>query len=944
MNIWNNFVAYAMQKELLSQLGQVHADVPLPLAPHNTMPWTKILAKMSWDDFGDDFPDFDSPNKRVAAEDAQHYCGTVQGPFGAVCKHFEITGDGVCHRIRLDDKTLCQRYFFKENERLHIYADQTENGPVARLVMDDDAFSAARYFHGPDFDLSVAEDFLHLDTQRQTAYTRLVTDEALRKSVLCGLSYVATRIADDHTAPADILFPPHIVKKAGCADIAPELLRTYARDLFDSAQDEPHSDAFTSHNTSGLLSLILFAIIRGFSAWHEQGLTTPRILIEKLSSGRRFLFRDILCTTADPKLLDSVLTELIEAFPDYPASEEIFNDIFFGVCRQSTCLSDTALHRMCDLMFQDGIYQSQTQQMDKVLSGPNGKRFRSYIMDRFADACNAGVARYHFCAAAIVNAQRHCARKNLPEEAARGITQSTTTQDYLLNVLCLGLLAWDALIGHKYYAVKKLVLKQKTVTKLVSHLSTPDRLFFPIVACAVHDLMLCEVISTTVLGEAERQAALRALEDEQTRRRAEELLSLIALPAAPPATSNTELLQKYLTRFEASLRDPKSDEKSEQLYAVLCHLGAFPTAQERREQLDRIIRRFAERKAYADGDTKWRIGNLIRSVAPFPHIWTDTFTQVDPAALDQPLSKERTAELAQLSSRLEEEDRTYRVTDTGEALDIIKFISSYAYALFARNKPEPSGLGRHVLLELPNPGSYIIVKWFQILCMYAPGPRALAYYHDHHQVLDLPANLSFSSSLGSSNRALYELYKTFLQSRPRALEGILCAMSTGNLDVISAFMDSQYRPLVDNLAFVNAILNNAESHNHEEALCKIYEGRHGTDEALARRKRVGALSQKLDNELAQLISQLQKADKTPVLPDKDSPILKPAELSSLQSFLGTVEYAPTNYYDDLTILANTLLRHPHLHPFVMALGYDQQKLTALATSAKEEPLPDTPQA
>ena len=920
-NVWDDFVAIAIQNEILVQSGQADADAPCVPAPSKRRPWLRGLINLLTDDLDDDFPDLDTPSNRLATEDTQHYCGTVQGPFGAVCKHFEITADGACHRICLDNETLCQKYFFKENERLHIYADQTDSGLVARLVMDEDAFSAARYFCGPDFDVSVAEDFLHLDSRRQTAYIRLATHKALRKSALCGLSYIATHaLADEPLSALDSWteqFSARVAGKISCADLKRDLLQMYARDLLgpDLTAPDPGDLAdplFYSRNK--LLPLALFAVIGGFSVWHEQGLSTGQILGKRLSAGWHILLRDALCTMAASKLVEPVLQALMDAFPDYPKLEETFNDIFFAVCKHSTCISDSILHRMCDLMFRDGIYRSQTQQMCDVLSGPNSEHFCSYIMDRFTNACVTGIAQYHFCAAAIVNAQRHRAGQNPLEEAVREITRAATDRDYLLNVLCLGMLAWDDRIARKHYPVKGLVLEQKTVDKLVSHLSTPDRLRFPIVACAIHDLILKDILEPTILGEKVRQTALRALGDDQIRKRAEELLSLIPLPATPPAKGNQKLLQNYLERYEACHRNSKSDEQCEQLFAVLCHLGTFPTAQERREQFDRIMERFTERAAYADSDTKWRMGNLMYSVGLAPYVWTDFPTRADPATLDHPLSEERKAELLRLSKRLGEEDGTYRVTNTEESLEIIKFIAPYTYSARTRQAPEPVGLGAHVLLEVSDPGSYIIVKWFEILCRYATGPRVLAYYRAYHQVLDLPDSLFPDTSRGS-NRQLYEAHKAFLQKSPRVLEGLRLAVMHSNPGVIAAFMDSEYRPLTDNPQFVDSVMVHAQLHGCLAELCTIYEGRYGTEEALARRKQPEMFYQALEPELRQIFERIMQEPATPQ--SASAPPEGAAPIGTLQA---DMEYLPTRYYDDPTIRAYTLLKTPQFSHLVTFPG------------------------
>lgn len=986
MSVWDNYVSLIMAKEMLAEAGEKDAQVNSQrFMNKNTQILKSLLIAPDSDSYEDDFDiGEDSPDlgirrqlakllaSRPVRSELKHYSGVVKGPIGSVCKSFDVDVDGVSNRISIDNKTKFQKYFFSENEGIHIYAETSTNGIFARYIINEDVFRTAQLFQGPEFDACFVEEYLRLTSKKQTAYSLLANNQALRRTALYALSYLATHsivvqsYSVDEVYIAAEHFNQHVRQALGCCEIKPELLSVFAKDLFgyettDLSMNQLAPGLQTDYAFSiidKLLPFTLFAIMGGFSAWHEQGLSTSQIIIEKLVISKRRRVIDALCTITHPKLVNSVLTEIVEDCANYPQHNGAFNDMFFKLLVSCNHLTDETVGGMCDFLFRNTIYQEQAQYIHKVLGGPNGEFFRNYIMNGYQDGYTNGNASFHFCAAAITNAERHNSGINPLDCSISNISKNEVSADWLLNVMCLGMLAWDARIDRSKYSVSSLVLDQEVVCKLVSFLSTPDRLFFPIIACTIHDLILNDVVDPSVLGESERQSALQLLGDPSHKRRAEELLSVIALPACcTPTTLNANALQStYLQRYEDCHKDPKSDENCEVLFAVLCNLGMFPTTEERQKELDRIMLRSLSNRVYTDNGSKWRIGNLLCSVGRGPCLWTAHSTQTDPATLGNKLTESKKAELLQLSKQLEEDGSTYRVTDTQEALDIIKFITPYTYELHTQRQAEPTSLGTHIIMEVPNPGSYIIIKWFGILCRYASGDRVLAYYRAHREVLDRPASVLAGCTYNGC-RKLYEAYKSFKRGRTRASAGLLEAVKNGNLSVISAFMRSEYRTLVDNQAFVDSFITDLNIFGTEEELYSIYEGRFGTDKALERMQGKSFVSdastQLLIDRIDRMIEELEDKQEKNEFETKQQPYeakRTPPPLpeymcneslapSPFFTFNEELEYSPTVYYDDRTVQVYTLTKKPEFNHWVMRIGFDDDRdLMKLAVSVNGENL------
>lgn len=185
------------------------------------------------------------------------------------------------------------------------------------------------------------------------------------------------------------------------------------------------------------------------------------------------------------------------------------------------------------------------------------------------------------------------------------------------------------------------------VEKLVSLLVTPDKLNFPIAVCVLHDLIIQRVLKCDIFPEQARNSAISALKDSDIRRRAEELLSLIAFPDDGgnelQSAEMTALADDYHHRFVSSLKDPECNEPPELLFSVLCHLNAWETSESRWEALNQISRYYSENSKWVCNETTFRMERYIARYAPNPQFWPMHTTRVAPRRIGKAIVRGRTA-------------------------------------------------------------------------------------------------------------------------------------------------------------------------------------------------------------------------------------------------------------------------------------------------------------
>lgn len=924
MNPWRSFMNCPMIKQMLAEAdGKDWSDVSV----HEIRRLKPSLRKytFAWV-CGCGF----EPDEIIAQENTPHiqldgfryYTGTAVAPFDTLSGTIHIANDAGTTVIHLDEYSQAQNITPAENETIHIFAKRTSSRILARYIISDAAMQTMRYFHGNKLQKSLIEAYMELPVSEQTAFAALATQAAIRRSTLYAMAYLASVLlchrgsfaSAELTRTAEV-YNSQVCKTVQCDPLPTDWFLIFANNLFHNLPIREMGST-QMWQSPDIAPFAIYAVLNNCSIWHMEGHTTSSILRNTIPACTMVKLRDFIPTLAAPHKIDTLLDCVLHNYPEKDSDKTDIDKFLFRVlCSYETLLPEH-FEIICDFLFRDTIYSTHVSRLSNVLDGPNGTAFRKYILDGFDGGCRRGIAVYHYCAAAITNLERTVCGKDALGTAVRLLNATPPRKDFLLNATCLSLILWmPRALNSPRITKKTLGLKPAAVDKLVSYLKKPDQLCYPIAANAVSDLIINELVEPPILDNDVRLSSIKALEDVDIRRRAEEILTLIPAKGGILPNDYRQLADRlkdgYLHRFEECLTNSEYEYDPEVLFATLCHLGLWVSDELCWQQLKRVCEYGFTHKKDIHNEQRWRIEFLIRQYQPCEGFWQPFDTAIDPMLLGVELSEQKEQQLRKLSEQLDDPSvAEQEITDIREALDIIKHLKPFAYPKRRPVYPTAKNLVARTRLNIPSAGSYIIVSWFRLLCIYNQGQVALEFYRCHQEILDAPYRICAPHQL---DLRLYDKYASFRHQRKRVAEGICRSVCAGHTGVLLAFMNSEFRSIVDCEDFTASILPRVGKEILED-LERIYDGRFGTKEACHCKQVVDKVhSLQLEELLKRINEKIKELARLEGLDEPDAPSEANArpdesapELPVQDRWVPSVEelndHSPSVFYDDRTVL------------------------------------------
>lgn len=842
-----------------------------------------------------------------------HYIGVPKKSQDGAGDGILVTWEGGSVRLALTGRTKVEPARAPHIAPLHILATQDLE---ARYFLSTETYESLQYYYGNQLCEDHIDSFLELNPQTAAFLHALATDPEIRRSLLYGLSYLAGVVLQQETpicqeSQAQILsrFHQEAAPAVSCQPLLPAWFALGAQILFGQfplhwAREESR---FPQHH---LMTLGVFAIAGGIVPTCLKGESPVSVLLDFFQKYRLLRSHEHALALLPSDRLSVFVDGILAMKPETEAEQDILDRWLFHLLVYHPALPQAILERICHTLFLGTINTDQLKRFQKLLDGPNGSRFEAYILKAFHEGADRGMAHYHFCAASVLNTRRAMGKEDPVLVALNHMVEAQDDTEFLINSLCLSMLAWHPRAGGQscHASLKQMELSPEIISRLTGFLShTENKLHFTLAASAIHDLAIEGFVKCEELPSFARSSALAVLSDPDAHRRAEELLSIIPLPDAIFCEDHfADLAKDYLSKFADSLEDPDCKNSPEVLFATVCHLGGWPSQEARWDALNRICRYYNDHSKHILEETSLRMDRYIARFAPYPQPWPMHSTHTVPENLGKPLQDWEQAFFTDLALSLEaSEEPPYVVKITYEALRLLDWLKAKDRDESELNRQKIESVLRNTRLEIPAPGSYVVVSWFRLLCSHGCAEQALECYQQYKDILDMPDSVMLGSLFDDSG--FFRQHRNYLQSRSRVAAALFQGLGFGHLEPIRTFLNSQYRELVDGPDFAKALPTRCP-HALLTQLSELYEGRHGLDSACrtaARYPDISHLHAMLDKRIAEL--------------EEQSPV--PPTVSS------------RSFYDDKTVIQYILLQDPDSHSTVFSLGYGHDyDLVKLAVS------------
>ena len=250
--------------------------------------------------------------------------------------------------------------------------------------------------------------------------------------------------------------------------------------------------------------LCIYALINGLSAWQYPGKNIGRIFSEIIPEGQVRTARKIaqympyLC---DEEQYLAVMQETLDNSKVQPYRAGICEIILYESLVYHA-FEPSCLHKALDLLFKDSIAEYQCNDIDHLLSGPNGPSIRNYVFQQFWVNLKSGEAAFNWIAGAILNYEGLTRGVNPLDEAIESVILYADDGDLLLGLSRVSLLIWTQMDNCNKLYSEGLVDKCFT-EELLDRVRAYNKLFYSTSASCLHDLITLGWLSPELLNEDE---------------------------------------------------------------------------------------------------------------------------------------------------------------------------------------------------------------------------------------------------------------------------------------------------------------------------------------------------------------------------------------------------------------------------------------------------------
>lgn len=569
-----------------------------------------------------------------------------------------------------------------------------------------------------------------------------------------------------------------------------------------------------------LVEMLLWGLLEGYIHWYDKKKRKTEVLVEKFTkAAKTFVMMDLDTMCSETQLYE-IIADMVMLAKKQDRNGAIAEDWLFDLLCKYDLHSMGLLEDVCDTLFSTTIEVSASREMDRVLTGPNGDYFENYIHTSFVNSYHCGELRFGFAEGAVTIQKVLLADKKPLSLAERLCLQASRGEERLAYLAAMSLLIWSQLLdGPDPEPDYK--PSEAFANMLSTLLLSPEKGYCIAASCA-EDLILSGRLQASAISPEIAEAAVSALQDDGQRKWAEHILCLFEGKLVVEKVAK----QKYALRFcrEAVQLHMQSDAAI--TFGCCIAMQVWSPAEERSNLME-LGRCYSRNIGCVDHYRLARLQRLLRRIFP-DNRW---FSFTDSADVINDLYSLSRKELLRWEEKLAQKDAKLHLTTKKDAVAFILFLSAnYPYII---TQPEPyRALVAGATLDLPEPGSFVVARWFEYLALLDLGAEAVTFYRKHKKLLDRPASfypVNWHSNLEDALRFVH-----FFDHGSRFEDSLRKSLQLGKTGVLKAFLRCEYQPMIDSPLLWDRVLPWADASVLPE-LSHLLDGKYGLKEAAENR-------------------------------------------------------------------------------------------------------------